>query len=317
MKPACGGALVRATVPAPPPFDLTIGCLMPELPEVETIRRGLQSVMEAERIAQVEVRCADLRFSLQEDFAARLEGQTIDGLGRRAKSLLVDLSSGDVLLIHLGMSGSFRIETHATADRAGGHSHEARIHDHIVFHMASGAIVLFNDPRRSGYMKIVPRAQLGREPLLSMLAPEPLGSAFSPALLAAACAGKKFSLKATLLFPHVVAGLGNIYACEALHRAHLSPKRQASTLALRGGAPAPYTKDLVDSIQAVLREGIVAGAASLRDAQKASRELGHFQHSFRIYDREGERCPTEGCDGTVERFVQHGCSTFWCRTCQK
>jgi formamidopyrimidine-DNA glycosylase len=317
MKPASDGALFGATVPAPPPFDRTIGCRMPELPEVETIRRGLQSVMEGERIAQVEVRCADLRFSLQEDFAARLEGQTIDGLGRRAKSLLVDLSSGDVLLMHLGMSGSFRIETHATVDRAAGHPHEARIHGNIVFHMASGTIVLFNDPRRSGYMKIVPRAQLEREPLLSMLGPEPLGSAFSPALLAAACAGKKVSLKATLLNQHVVAGLGNIYACEALHRAHLSPKRQASTLALSGGAAAERTKDLVDSIQVVLREGIAVGASSLRDDQKISRELGCFQQSFRIYRREGERCPTEGCDGTVERFVQHGCSTFWCRTCQK
>jgi formamidopyrimidine-DNA glycosylase len=293
---------------------------MPELPEVETVRRGLQPVMEGVRIARVEAHRGDLRFPLQSDFVARLEGKTVAGLGRRAKYLLADLSSGEVLLMHLGMSGSFRVEQDADSTTPGSFHHPrgaTRTHDHVVFHMASGATIAFNDPRRFGYMKIIPRDAFEAEPLLRDLGPEPLGNAFDAALLASACAGKKTSLKAALLDQRVVAGLGNIYVCEALFRAHLSPKRQASTLALRNGAPAERARHLVEAIHTVLTEAIEAGGSSLRDHRQTSGELGYFQHAFRVYDREGEPCRTRGCGGTVKRFTQNGRSTFWCPVCQK
>jgi formamidopyrimidine-DNA glycosylase len=293
---------------------------MPELPEVETVRRGLQPVMEGVRIARVEARRGDLRFPFQRDFVARLEGKTVTGLTRRAKYLLADLSSGDVLLMHLGMSGSFRVVKHAETATPGVFHHprgDERPHDHVVFHMASGAVISFNDPRRFGCMKIIPRSEMEAEPLLRGLGPEPLGNAFDAAMLAAGCAGKKTSLKAALLDQRVVAGLGNIYVCEALHRAHLSPKRQASTLAMRSGAPTDRARRLVEAIHAVLHQAIAAGGSSLRDHRQTSGELGYFQHAFRVYDREGKKCPTTGCKGTIRRFTQNGRSTFWCPTCQK
>ena len=293
---------------------------MPELPEVETVRRGLQPVMEGAKILGAEARRKDLRFPFQKDFVARLTGQTVTGLGRRAKYLLADLASGDVLLMHLGMSGSFRIQkieqTHTT-----GVFHHPRdknsAHDHVVFHMSSGADVIFNDPRRFGYMKIIPRASLEAEPLLKGLGPEPLGNAFDARLLAQSCAGKNTSLKAALLDQRVVAGLGNIYVCEALYRAHLSPRRRASTLADKKGAPTDHAKRLIDAIHAVLNQAIEAGGSSLRDHRQTSGELGYFQHSFRVYDREGESCGTVGCGGIIRRFTQNGRSTFWCPKCQK
>ena len=205
---------------------------MPELPEVETVRRGLEPAMEGARFAKVEVHRGDLRWPLPKDFAKRLEGSTVTGMGRRAKYLLADLSSGDVLVMHLGMSGSFRVVKDEGAKTPGQFHHprsEDRAHDHVVFHMSSGASVVFNDPRRFGSMKLVPRDALEQEPLLRALGPEPLGNAFDAAMLADACQGKQTSLKAALLDQTVVAGLGNIYVCEALHRALLSPKRQAST----------------------------------------------------------------------------------------
>lgn len=293
---------------------------MPELPEVETVRRGLQPVMEGTRIARVEARRGDLRFPLQKDFLARLDGQTVTGLGRRAKYLLADLSSGDVLLMHLGMSGSFRVAEGANNQQPGAFHHprsEDRTHDHIVFHMASGAIVSFNDPRRFGYMKIVRRSEMEQEPFLKGLGPEPLGNEFDATMLARACAGKKANLKAALLDQRVVAGLGNIYVCEALHRSHLSPKRIASTLALRNAAPADHAKRLVAAIHSVLNAAIEAGGSSLRDHRRTDGELGYFQHSFRVYDREKQKCPTPKCSGTIKRFTQGGRSTFWCPTCQK
>ena len=293
---------------------------MPELPEVETVRRGLQPVMEGVRIVRVEAHRKDLRFPLQMDFIARLEGRTVTGLGRRAKYLMADLDSGDVLLMHLGMSGSFRVK-HDGREKVQGEFHhprsEDRTHDHVVFYMASGAVVSFNDPRRFGSMKIVARGDLETEPLLRALGPEPLGNAFDAAMLAAACAGKKTSLKAALLDQRVVAGLGNIYVCEALFRAHLSPKRLASTLADRRGAPTDHAKRLVPAIHAVLNAAIKAGGSSLRDHRRTDGELGYFQHSFQVYDREGEPCKTPGCGGTVKRFTQNGRSTFWCPKCQK
>ncbi|PZA10695.1 DNA-formamidopyrimidine glycosylase [Rhodopseudomonas palustris] len=291
---------------------------MPELPEVETVRLGLQPAMEGFRIERATANRGDLRFPFQADFVARLNGQTITGLGRRAKYLLADLSSGDVLLMHLGMSGSFRVVTEAGAATPGEFHHprsEDRTHDHVVFEMSSGARVIFNDPRRFGFMKIFPRAAIDDEPHLKGLGPEPLGNAFDAAMLAQACAGKSTSLKAALLDQRVVAGLGNIYVCEALFRAHLSPKRKASTLANRKGEPTDHAVRLTEAIREVLGEAIKAGGSSLRDHRQTSGELGYFQHSFKVYDREGEPCPS--CGGTVQRFVQNGRSTFWCPKCQK
>jgi formamidopyrimidine-DNA glycosylase len=301
---------------------------MPELPEVETVRRGLQPVMEGSKIVKAEARRADLRFPFQKDFVARLDGQIVTGLGRRAKYLMADLASGDVLLMHLGMSGSFRVLKEEESKTPGKFHHpraEDRAHDHVVFHMSSGASVIFNDPRRFGYMKIIARKALEQEPLLNGLGPEPLGNEFDAAMLAQSCANKKTSLKAALLDQRVVAGLGNIYVCEALYRAHLSPRRLAATLATKarprkgvaGAEPTDHAKRLVAAIHAVLNQAIKAGGSSLRDHRQTSGELGYFQHSFGVYDREGEKCQTGGCGGIVKRFTQNGRSTFWCPKCQK
>ncbi|HEY3794156.1 MAG TPA: bifunctional DNA-formamidopyrimidine glycosylase/DNA-(apurinic or apyrimidinic site) lyase [Bradyrhizobium sp.] len=293
---------------------------MPELPEVETVRRGLQPAMEGSKIVKAEARRKDLRFPFQKDFIARLEGQTVTGLGRRAKYLMADLTSGDVLLMHLGMSGSFRVIEGEGVKTPGQFHHprnEDRAHDHVVFHMSSGSAVIFNDPRRFGYMKIIARNALEDEPLLKGLGPEPLGNEFDAAMLARSCAGKKTSLKAVLLDQRVVAGLGNIYVCEALFRAHLSPKRLASTLADKKKEPTDHAKRLVTAIHAVLNQAIKAGGSSLRDHRQTSGELGYFQHSFQVYDREGEKCWSNGCGGIVRRLTQNGRSTFWCPKCQK
>jgi formamidopyrimidine-DNA glycosylase len=293
---------------------------MPELPEVETVRRGLAPVMEGARFVKVEANRPDLRRPFPKDFVKRLTGKTVTGLGRRAKYLLADLSSGDVLMMHLGMSGSFRVAKSGRAKTPGKFHHprsQARAHDHVVFHMSSGAQVIFNDPRRFGLMLLVPRAELAEHPLMREVGPEPLGNAFDAAMLARACAGKKTSLKAALSDQKVVAGLGNIYVCEALHRARLSPKRRASSLAGRNGAPNERAERLVDAIKAVLNDAIAVGGSSLRDHRRTDGELGEFQHNFRVYDREGERCVTPGCPGTVKRIVQGGRSTFFCPTCQK
>lgn len=301
---------------------------MPELPEVETVRRGLQPVMEGAKILNAEARRPDLRFPFQPDFVARLEGQVVTGLGRRAKYLMADLGSGDVLLMHLGMSGSFRVIKPGN-DAAPGEFHYPRgkdsAHDHVLFRMSSGADIVFNDPRRFGYMKVIARNALEDEPLLRGLGPEPLGNKFDAAMLARSCAGKTTSLKAALLDQRVVAGLGNIYVCEALHRSHLSPRRIAATLSTKsgqrkgvaGGEPTDHAKRLVGAIHTVLNDAIKAGGSSLRDHRQTSGELGYFQHSFKVYDREGEKCATPRCGGTIKRFTQNGRSTFWCPKCQK
>src|SRR6266487_1525998 len=301
---------------------------MPELPEVETVRRGLEPVMEGARFEAVEARRRDLRWPLPKDFVARLTGQTVTGLGRRAKYLLADLASGEVLLMHLGMSGSFRVIKDEDEKAPGKFHHPRsyhRAHDHVVFQMSSGAAVVFNDPRRFGYMKVIARKALDDEPLLRGLGPEPLGNEFDARMLARSCANKKTSLKAALLDQRVVAGLGNIYVCEALYRSHLSPRRLAATLASKagqrkgaaGGEPTDHAVRLVNAIHSVLNQAIKAGGSSISDHRLTSGELGYFQHSFQVYDREGEKCQTKGCGGVVRRFVQNGRSTFWCPKCQK
>lgn len=292
---------------------------MPELPEVETVRRGLAPAMEGERFDKVEVRRGDLRWPLPRGFAQKLHGKLVEGLGRRAKYLLADLSSGDVLLMHLGMSGSFRVHKNGAEHTPGKYHHErstALVHDHVIFHMSSGATVTFNDPRRFGFMKLVPRAHLTEDPLMRAIGPEPLGNEFDAAMLARACANKKTSLKAALSDQRVVAGLGNIYVCEALHRARLSPKRRASTIAARNSAPNERAEVLVEGIKAVLRDAIEAGGSSLRDHRRTDGELGLFQHNFRVYDREGSTCPRRD-GGKIRRIVQGARSTYYCPACQR
>jgi len=293
---------------------------MPELPEVETVRRGLEPVMDGARFAKVEARRQDLRWPLPPGFSSHLQGKTVRGLGRRGKYLLLDLSSGEVLMMHLGMSGSFHVFQGGKQTDTARYHHEREkhaAHDHVVFHMSNGAIVTFNDPRRFGFMKMTPREELEQHPLMKAMGPEPLGNEFDAAMLARACKGKKTSLKAALSDQKVVAGLGNIYVCEALHRARLSPKRMASTIASRSGAPNERAENLVVAIKAVLKDAIEAGGSSLRDHKRTDGELGAFQHNFRVYDREGKPCVTRGCKGTVKRIVQTGRSTFFCPTCQK
>src|SRR5437764_7090012 len=293
---------------------------MPELPEVETVRRGLAPVMEDARFVRVEQRRPNLRFPFPQNFNKRLEGQSVVGLGRRAKYLLADLTSGEVLLMHLGMSGSFRV-VHGSDESGPGKFHHVRAkliaHDHVVFHMSNGAIVTFNDPRRFGYMQLIARHELDQHPMIAALGPEPLGNAFDGAMLAAACAAKKTSLKAALSDQKVVAGLGNIYVCDALHRAHQSPKRIASTIATRTGKPLARAHALADAIKAVLNDAIRAGGSSLRDHRRTDGEPGDFQHDFRVYDREGEPCASPGCRDKIRRIVQNGRSTFFCPACQK
>lgn len=293
---------------------------MPELPEVETVRRGLNSALVGARLDRVEVRHGGLRFPLPPGFAASLAGQRVERLERRAKYLLATLSSGDVLLIHLGMSGSFRVDSGTEAHAPGRFHHPRQAagrHDHVVFHLSTGRTVTYNDPRRFGFMKIVNGGEIDREPHLRHLGPEPLSRAFNAAVLAAACAGKRTSLKAALLDQRVVAGLGNIYVCEALFRARLSPKKAAGLLATRAGKPTARAKLLVDAIRAVLKDAIRAGGSSLRDHRRTDGALGMFQHAFKVYDREGEPCRTAGCTATIRRFTQNGRSTFWCPKCQR
>lgn len=293
---------------------------MPELPEVETVRRGLAPVLEGARFVRVIARRPDLRFPLPERFAGRLEGASVAGLGRRAKYLLADLSSSDVLVMHLGMSGSFRVAWGEEERSPGRFLHprcDDRAHDHVLFVMSSGAVITFNDPRRFGFMHLIPRSDLPAHPLFRRLGPEPLDNGFDATVLASLCANKKTSLKAALSDQRVVAGLGNIYVCEALARARLSPRRKASTLATRSGAPSPRAVALVEAIKDVLKDAIEAGGSSLRDHRRIDGALGDFQHAFRVYDREGAPCPTPGCKGSIRRMVQGGRSTFYCPACQR
>ena len=284
---------------------------MPELPEVETVRRGLLPVMEGRTIAVAEVRRPDLRWPLPERMAERLTGQRIAALRRRSKYILADLSGGETLLIHLGMSGRMLIAPPGEAARLlGDFTHATGIpapHDHIELTLDTGARVTFNDPRRFGMWDLF----TGDHPLLAVLGPEPFSNAFSDAWLAARLAGRRTPIKAALLDQANVAGLGNIYVCEVLFRAGIHP----ATLA--GALSASQVAGLVPLIREVLAEAIEAGGSSLRDYRQADGELGYFQHAFRVYGREGEPCVTPGCAGVIGRIVQSGRSSFFCPCCQR
>lgn len=293
---------------------------MPELPEVETVRRGLAPVMEGAIVERLEVRRPDLRWPFPDRFAARMKGRRIERLRRRAKYLLADLDRDETLIMHLGMSGSFRVLLGNEESSPGEFLYprsSASIHDHVVFHLAPRATVTFNDPRRFGAMLLSDTARLADHALFKGLGPEPLSEELDAAALAAACAGRKTSLKAALLDQRIVAGLGNIYVSEALHLSHLSPKKAAGVLADRKGAPTDAAKRLVPAIKKVITAAIEAGGSSLRDHRKTDGELGMFQHRFRVYDRAGVKCPTRGCAGKIKAFVQNGRSTYYCPVCQR
>jgi formamidopyrimidine-DNA glycosylase len=296
---------------------------MPELPEVETVRRGLQPVLEGARIARVEARRPDLRFPFPDRFAERLAGKTVTALGRRAKYLVMHVEDAPALICHLGMSGSFRIETAEENGTPGIFHHERSkdtAPDHVVFHVepASGpaARIVFNDPRRFGFM-LFAEGGLEKHPMLAGLGVEPTGNALDGPLLASLLKDRKAPLKAALLDQRLIAGLGNIYVSEALWRAHLSPLRPAGTIATTGRKAKERAGRLAEAVRAVIADAIAAGGSSLRDYMQADGSLGYFQHSFAVYDREGEPCPTPGCHGHIERIVQSGRSTFYCRACQE
>lgn len=297
---------------------------MPELPEVETVRRGLQPVMENAQIDAIDLRRPDLRFPFPENLAERLEGRQIIALGRRAKYLLIHLDTASALLCHLGMSGSFRVSYDDEEEEPGIFHHprsKSEKHDHAVFHlsMANGrkAQVVYNDPRRFGFMLLHEDGALDSHPLLSDLGVEPTGNALDGALLAKMLHGKRAPLKSALMDQRVVAGLGNIYVCETLWLARLSPRRMASTISGRNGSETIRSRRLAEAIRAVIADAIRAGGSSLRDYVRADGSLGYFQHAFNVYDREGEACARPECGGTVRRIVQSGRSTFYCPTCQR
>ncbi|MYF89719.1 MAG: bifunctional DNA-formamidopyrimidine glycosylase/DNA-(apurinic or apyrimidinic site) lyase [Boseongicola sp. SB0676_bin_33] len=283
---------------------------MPELPEVETVRRGLLPVMEGTRILQADVNRPDLRWPLPKLMAERVSGTRVTSLRRRSKYLLADLSSGETLLVHLGMSGRILISGEAPGAFRNRHAMHDR-HDHVVFHMEGGARVTFNDPRRFGAMDLVATDSVERHQRLAGIGPEPLGNAFDEVYLTSTLKGRRTTIKSALLDQRVVAGLGNIYVCEALHRAGVAPARRVSRLAAKRIA------SLVPNVRDVLSEAIAAGGSSLRDYRQADGELGYFQHAFRVYGRAGEPCTKPGCGGRIVRTVQSGRSSFHCPKCQR
>jgi formamidopyrimidine-DNA glycosylase len=287
---------------------------MPELPEVETVRRGLAPVLDGAVLARVEARRPDLRFPLPAGFVQRLTGARIGRMSRRAKYLLAPLDRGDVLVMHLGMSGRFEIASAKAKQRPGEFHYAADAdekHAHVVFHTEPGETVTYFDPRRFGYMDLIAEDALAEHPWFKGLGPEPLGEDFTAAHLKAEFDGRRQSVKATLLDQRVVAGLGNIYACEALYRAGISPERAAGSLTPKTLAA------LVETIRQVLAEAIDVGGSTLRDYAAADGALGYFQHRFKAYSREDEPCLRPRCDGVVARIVQGGRSTFYCPVCQR
>jgi formamidopyrimidine-DNA glycosylase len=320
---------------------------MPELPEVETVCRGLEQVLRGRRFARVVQRRMDLRFALPAHFSERLTGRRVDRLERRAKYILIHLDGGEVLTVHLGMTGRFSVTLPAgrsrraisserpsgPRDRAAGgkdagaaavqlgdytheHGRDAK-HDHLVFTMSDGAVVTYNDARRFGYMTLVPATEIATHAFFAGLGVEPLGEELSPAYLAGRAHGKKLDLKALLMDQRTVAGLGNIYVCEALFRARLSPWRPAASLATKTAKPTAAASRLVAEIKAVLADAVRAGGSTLRDYKQADGSLGRFQNEFGVYGREGEPCSRRGCRGRVRRKTQGGRSTFDCPACQR
>jgi formamidopyrimidine-DNA glycosylase len=294
---------------------------MPELPEVETVRRGLEPILVGKAFARVEQRRPDLRFPLPKRFGERLQGRTVEGLDRRAKYLLARLDEGEVLVMHLGMTGRFSIDKANGAVTVPGrfaHKQEPRPkHEHIVFHLGDGTAIRYSDARRFGIMDLVPESDLKSHRLFKGLGVEPLTEEFTPAWLVAHLKGKATSIKAALVDQRLIAGLGNIYACEALFRAGISPLKLAGTLATKSGKRTKKTEALVEGIKKVLEDAIKAGGSSLRDYCHTDGRLGRFQHRFKVYGREGKPCRRKGCAGIVRRIVQGGRSTFYCPTCQR
>jgi formamidopyrimidine-DNA glycosylase len=338
---------------------------MPELPEVETVRSGLEPVLRGRRFIRVEQRRKDLRFPLPDRFAERLTGRRVTRLERRAKYILVHLDKGEVLAVHLGMTGRFSVQLPRRARRSvpsplvgegqgkgdsrnskvglpptpnpspqgGGesaeqmratqlgeytyeHGKDAR-HDHLIFTMSGGAVVTYNDARRFGYMTLIPAAEIEQDAFFRGLGVEPLSDDLNAAYLARRAHGKKVDLKAFLMDQHIIAGLGNIYVCEALFRAGLDPWKPASRLATRSGKPTPAAERLVPQVKTVLLDAIRAGGSTLRDYKQANGDIGSFQKEFAVYGREGEPCARTGCRGTVRRKTQGGRSTFYCPACQR
>jgi formamidopyrimidine-DNA glycosylase len=325
---------------------------MRELPEVETVRQGLEPVMRGRRFVHVTQRRKDLRFPLPERFAERLTGRKVERLDRRAKYILIHLDGAEVLAVHLGMTGRFSVKLPRTpsprkrgegrqlapapataphpnplptegwgegtqlGDYTYEHGHDAK-HDHLVFEMSGGARVTFNDARRFGYMTLIPEKDLASDAFFRGLGVEPLGADLDPAYLARRALGKKTDLKAFLMDQRIVAGLGNIYVCEALFRADLSPFKPAARLATRTGRPTPAAARLVPAVKAVLQDAIRAGGSTLRDYKRADGSVGAFQNEFQVYGREGEPCARRGCRGIVRRKTQGGRSTFYCPACQR
>jgi formamidopyrimidine-DNA glycosylase len=293
---------------------------MPELPEVETVRQGLAPAMTGAWIESVALARADLRTPFSERFVERLVGRKIEKLSRRAKYILVHLDSGEALIMHLGMSGSFRVERDGKKTGPGKFHFERskdQAHDHVTIGLSNGARIVYNDPRRFGSMQLAALDKSGAAAPLKNLGLEPLGDDFKGDALARLFAGRKSPLKAALLDQGLIAGLGNIYVCEALHRAGLSPRRAAGTIALKSGAPSAKAHALAKAIRAVLEEAIAAGGSTLRDHRQPDGALGYFQHTFRVYEQEGAACPRPRCKGRIIRIVQSGRSTFYCPTCQR
>ena len=281
---------------------------MPELPEVETVRRGLAPAMEGRSILALDVNRPDLRYPFPPSFAKRVAGMKVERLGRRAKFLHAELSSGEMLIMHLGMSGRFTVTGGDVTAYASEDNSDPK-HDHVVFHMEGGITITYNDPRRFGFMELWPVAQWQAYPRLIEMGPEPLTNGFSAAYLDEALAGKAAPIKAALLDQKVIAGLGNIYVCEALHRAHISPRRKSSSI------PGDRAARLAPVINEVIREAIEAGGSTLKDFASTDGALGYFQHRFQVYDREGEPCMA--CGTEIKRITQSGRSTFYCGKCQR
>ncbi|KQW86634.1 bifunctional DNA-formamidopyrimidine glycosylase/DNA-(apurinic or apyrimidinic site) lyase [Brevundimonas sp. Root1279] len=286
---------------------------MPELPEVETVRRGLQPVLEGARLSRVRQNRPDLRFPFPERFAERLEGATVERIDRRAKYLLMPLSTGETWVTHLGMTGRFTLdgsqvgEFEENAPATGKHEHVSL----CAVHAGTTTRIGFADARRFGFMGLIPTDAVETHPWFAGIGPEPLGNGFSGAHLAEAFAGKKQNIKVSLLDQRTVAGLGNIYVCEALFRARISP------LVAAGKVSRPRLETLAGEVRNVLNDAIAAGGSTLRDFANAEGGQGYFQHRFDVYGREGQPCGTANCSGVVKRTVQAGRSTFWCPACQK